>query len=138
MQAIFAKLFAAGHDAVVLIGGDLPALPFSALDEAYAFLQSKDRGVVLGPAADGGYYLVGCNRPTPEIFRKMKWSHGAVLAQTRARLSMLDIDHRLLPGWFDLDTAEDLAALRAVLESSVGAAMPHTANLLQRLSLKNG
>jgi glycosyltransferase A (GT-A) superfamily protein (DUF2064 family) len=136
MATVFEKLFQMGHKNIVLIGGDLPPVPLHFLAEAYRFLESSNKGVVLGPSRDGGYYLVGSNRPTPEMFQSMTWSHSKVLAQTLERLASLEIDFHLLPSWFDIDTPDDLRYLRSALESSLKKVMPNTGLLLQRLGLK--
>lgn len=133
MQAVFAKLFALGHKNLILIGGDLPPIPVAFFEDAYVFLKEADRRVVLGPSRDGGYYLVGCNSPTPQIFEAMTWSHGEVLAQTRARLASLGIDYHLLPTWMDIDTPDDLRYLRSALSPALERAMPNTLQLLRRL-----
>ncbi len=75
MEAAFKRLFDIGHRNIVLIGGDLPPLPLRYFAEAYAFLATSNQRVVLGPSRDGGYYLVGCNQPTPQIFQgwKRRW-----------------------------------------------------------------
>ena len=104
--------------------------------EAYAFLSSSDKRVVLGPSRDGGYYLVGANQPAPEIFQDMHWSHSRVLAQTRDKLTSLQIDYHLLPPWFDIDTADDLGHLESVLDTVLEKRMPNTLALLRRLDLK--
>ena len=136
MAAVFERLFQRGHKNIVLIGGDLPPVPLGFLAEAYRFLESSNQCVVLGPSRDGGYYLVGSNRPTPEIFQRMTWSHSEVLAQTLERLNSLQIDFHLLPSWFDIDTPDDLRHLQSVLDASLKKAMPNTAPLLRHLGLK--
>ena len=136
MEAIFAKLFQMGHKNIVLVGGDLPPVPLRCIVEAYAFLESSNQRVVLGPSRDGGYYLVGCNRPTPEIFQGMSWSHSQVLAQTRDKLVRLKIDYHLLPAWFDIDIADDLRYLESVLDAVLEKRMPNTLPLLRRLDRK--
>ena len=133
MDAVFDKLFQIGHKNIALIGGDLPPVPLSFFSEAYALLEASENRVVLGPSRDGGYYLVGCNRPTPEIFQDMTWSHSRVLAQTLERLASLKIEFRLLPSWFDIDTPDDLRHLCSILDSTLKKALPHTLPLLQRL-----
>jgi uncharacterized protein len=137
MAAVFERLFQIGHKSIVLIGGDLPPVPLRFFTEAYAFLESSKKRVVLGPSRDGGYYLVGCNQPTPEIFQGMSWSHSAVLAQTLDKLAASQVDVHLIPSWFDIDTPDDLRYLRSALDSSLEKAMPNTGLLLQRLGLKN-
>lgn len=136
MEAAFRKLFDIGHKNIVLIGGDLPPVPLRYFAEAYAFLATSNQRVVLGPSRDGGYYLVGCNQPTPQIFQGMRWSHSAVLAQTQDKLSSLKIDYHLLPTWFDIDTPADLRYLRFASDSSLEKALAITLPLLRRLSLK--
>lgn len=134
MQAVFEKLFHAHYRNIVLIGGDLVAVPLPFFDQVYCFLESRQQRVALGPSRDGGYYLIGCNRPTPELFSEMSWSHDAVLTQTLARLDRLKIAHDLLPGWLDVDTPEDVRALRVALNAaSLADAMPETANFLKEL-----
>jgi rSAM/selenodomain-associated transferase 1 len=133
MQAVFAAVFAIGHENLLLIGGDLPPVPVSFLEEAYGFLKAEDRRVVLGPSRDGGYYLVGCNQPTPQIFEGMIWSHGEVLAQTRDKLASLGIEYHLLPSWMDIDTPDDLRYLRSALSPALERAMPNTLRMLGRL-----
>ncbi len=133
MDAVFDRLFQIGHKNIALIGGDLPPVPLSFFGEAYAFLEASENRVVLGPSRDGGYYLVGCNRPTPEIFEGMSWSHSEVLAQTLAKLASLQIEYQLLPAWFDIDTPDDLRHLCSILDPTLEKAMPNTLPLLQRL-----
>ena len=92
---------------VVFIGADSPTLPLSHIEEAYRELH--DYPVVLGPVADGGYYLLGLSEPAPEIFQGIAWGTSQVLAQTRTRLG----DRRWyeLAHWYDVDRAEDLKTL---------------------------
>lgn len=132
MQAAFEKLFHAGHRRVILIGGDLPPVPLVYFEQAYAYLDASDPRVALGPSRDGGYYLVGLNRLLPEMFEDMTWSHDGVLAQTLAKLGRLKITHHLLSSWFDVDTTEDLRALRNALDcASLADSMPETVKFLR-------
>jgi rSAM/selenodomain-associated transferase 1 len=136
MAAVFERLFQMGHKNVVLIGGDLPLVPLDFFDQAYAFLESSKKRVVLGPSRDGGYYLVGCNQLTPEMFQGISWSHSEVLTETQNKLASLKVDCHLLSPWFDIDTADDLLHLESVLDEALKKAMPNTQLLLQRLGLK--
>jgi rSAM/selenodomain-associated transferase 1 len=104
-----------GATAIVLIGADSPTLPVTLVEEAFAELHTAD--VVLGPACDGGYYLVGCGPQLPPIFNGVAWGSAEVLRQTVAALS--DPRWRLcvLPPWYDVDTPEDWAMLRGHLAS---------------------
>ena len=137
MQAIFEKLFHAGYRNIILMGSDLAAVPLGFFDRSCRFLDSSQHRVVLGPTRDGGYYLVGCNQPTPELFREMIWSHGAVLTQTLAKLARSKIAHHLLPSWFDVDTAADLRVLRTALDcASLADTMPETLEFLRRPEIR--
>src|SRR5262249_9880830 len=114
--------------AVVVIGADAPHLPAARLDEAaHALREGAD--LVLGPADDGGYYLIGLARPVPELFSGISWGSADVLAATRARAASLGLRTRLLPGGFDVDEPADLVRLRtAIVEGGVD--LPRTAALL--------
>lgn len=134
MNTIFDDLWQRGHRNLVLIGSDLPAVPLNILNDAFHALESERRHVVLGPSRDGGYYLVGMNRPTPEIFNEMSWSHDRVFSQTIEKLANLRINFTVLPDWFDLDTVEDIELLRSCRDPTVHAAMKSTVRFLQRLN----
>jgi glycosyltransferase A (GT-A) superfamily protein (DUF2064 family) len=136
MASVFEGLFRMGHKNIALIGGDLPPVPLGFFDQTYAFLQSLKKRVVLGPSRDGGYYLVGCNQLTPEIFQAMRWSHSEVLTETQNKLASLKVDYHLLPLWFDIDTADDLRHLESVSDNALKKAMPNTLLVLRRLGLK--
>jgi rSAM/selenodomain-associated transferase 1 len=115
MQAVFAELWGRGHRRIALVGADLPVFPLNFLEQAFAALDTAAPRVVLGPSRDGGYYLIGMNRPLPEIFTGMTWSHEQVLRDTLAKIGALRIDTLQLPPWFDVDTPADLAALGRLL-----------------------
>ena len=136
MHEVFAELWRRGHRNLVLIGGDLPVVPLIFLRDAFKILEREDRQLVFGPSEDGGYYLVGMNQPTPEIFDGMSWSHDQVLAQTTEKVTRLGIDFRLLPGWFDLDTIKDLERLRVKADPSIRAAMRRSVEYIQRLGFE--
>ena len=133
MQQAFADLSHMGHRNIVLIGGDVPALPRAILDQAFAQLARLEPWVVLGPSQDGGYYLVGMNRPTPAMFANMTWSHERVLADTMARLDGLSVSYSILPTWFDLDVAEDFHRLRRLPTAESRAALRRTLACLKKL-----
>ncbi|HKZ08245.1 MAG TPA: TIGR04282 family arsenosugar biosynthesis glycosyltransferase [Methylomirabilota bacterium] len=108
-------LLAGGHAAALVTGSDLPALPAAYLREAARALMAGEADVVLGPAEDGGYYLIGLRRRAPELFRGIAWSTAEVLDATRARADALGLRVRLLPPWADLDMPADLVRLRRLL-----------------------
>ena len=99
----------AGAGRVVVIGTDSPTLPTALIARAFEELGHAD--LVLGPATDGGYYLVGCRRRLP-IFDGIAWSRDTVLAETVARLTDPGWSLALLPPWYDVDTPEGWAMLR--------------------------
>jgi rSAM/selenodomain-associated transferase 1 len=111
MQAAFAAAFAAGSRRVAIIGTDCPGLRESHLTQAIALLDSYD--VVLGPATDGGYYLLGLRELQPELFQNKEWSTATVLSDTVADAERLGLRVALLTELHDVDTADDLAKWRA-------------------------
>jgi uncharacterized protein len=107
MHAACARLFAQGARHVVLIGSDLPTLPSSHLIAAFEALDDG-ADVVLGPADDGGYYLVGLSRPTPAVFAGISWGSARVLGETRALAAGLGLRVHETASWYDVDTLDDL------------------------------
>lgn len=101
---------ATGHPAV-LIGGDCVSLGASELRAALGYL-AAGREVVLGPAADGGYVLIGLIRPCPMLFRSVAWSTPTVLEATRRRIKRAGLNGIELPVGWDVDTPADLRRLR--------------------------
>ena len=94
----------------IIIGSDSPTLPAGHIQGAFALLQNDDNAV-LGPAEDGGYYLVGCRRTHPEMFRGVAWSADQTLAQTRAAFAAQGYQTHLTPMWRDVDVIEDVRRL---------------------------
>ena len=135
MHRVFADLSRLGHRNIVLIGSDLPALPLAILEQAFRPLAHAEPRVVLGPSADGGYYLVGMNRPTPEIFANMTWSHDRVFVDTTARLDALNLHYDVLPTWFDVDVAEDFQRLWQLPKSELRAGLRRTLACLEKLGI---
>lgn len=103
---------------VLLIGCDCPELSAQDLRSADDILR-KDADVVLGPAEDGGYYLIGMTRPVERVFADVEWGTPRVLMQTRANLKAAGMRWRELPVHWDVDRPEDLE--RYSLLRSVGA-----------------
>jgi rSAM/selenodomain-associated transferase 1 len=104
-----------GHDAVVLVGSDAPDLPAAVIGDAVAALQDDVTGrrIVLGPAADGGFYLVAARRAPAAAFDGVVWSRDDVLAAVTARAEAAGLEVALVRAWQDVDTAADLQALLA-------------------------
>ncbi|GAB2782314.1 TIGR04282 family arsenosugar biosynthesis glycosyltransferase [Hymenobacter latericoloratus] len=111
MQAAFAQSFARGAAAVVIIGTDCPGLTTAHLTAAFRALETHD--VVLGPATDGGYYLLGMKQLWPDLFQNKAWSTETVRAATEADVQRLKLSLCLLPELRDVDTAADLRAWEA-------------------------
>ncbi|MVW76298.1 TIGR04282 family arsenosugar biosynthesis glycosyltransferase [Pseudomonas xionganensis] len=107
-----AALGLASSDGVILIGNDCPALDGPYLGHACAALHNHP--VVLGPAEDGGYVLLGLRRSDNLLFSDMPWGTEQVLAMTRERLQQLAWNHHELQALWDVDRPEDLARLEAL------------------------
>ncbi len=102
-----AKLLAGSEPApVIFFGADTPDLQHRHIASAIAGLQTHD--VVIGPAEDGGYYLIGMREPQPELFINMPWSTEQVFPETLARLKNMGIEPHLLERLSDCDRPEDL------------------------------
>ena len=100
------RAFADGAERVILLGADSPTLPPERLDEALELLGHHE--VVLGPSADGGYYLMALRKPLEHLFRGIDWGSHRVCAQTRARAEREGTSVAMLPEWYDLDRFDDL------------------------------
>ena len=105
-----------GYTKILIVGSDSPTLPISYISEAITLLDSKD--TVIGPSTDGGYYLVAFSAAAltttvPLVFEEIAWSTTDVFQQTVTRIHSAKATFGLLPPWYDVDTAEDLAFLHA-------------------------
>jgi rSAM/selenodomain-associated transferase 1 len=109
LEAFFAARFAAGDQAVVAVGTDSPTMPVEWVTEAFGLLEDED--VALGPATDGGYYLIGLRRVLP-VFAGVAWGTAHVLGQTTALVKEAKCALRLLPPWYDVDTLDDWLMFR--------------------------
>jgi len=109
MTAAFQNSFDSGVDKVAIIGTDCPDLKAEIL--AQAFDELSDRDLVLGPAKDGGYYLIGLRRSIPELFDGINWGTSEVFASTRAIAQNLGLNIAVLPILADIDRPEDLLGL---------------------------
>jgi rSAM/selenodomain-associated transferase 2/rSAM/selenodomain-associated transferase 1 len=121
MAGAFEESFRTGPAATVVIGSDCPSL--SALVIVEAFARLTERPAVLGPAEDGGYYLVGLSQPIPELFRSIPWGSDQVLANSLAVLQQQGCEAALLKPLTDIDRPEDLPAWVSILaaeESCLG------------------
>lgn len=108
MADAFQRAFAAGGKHVIIIGSDCPELTVEILEEAFAALDTCD--AIIGPAHDGGYYMLGMNRFIPELFQGIAWSTPAVLGQTFEVFDRLRLDYGIFPTLSDIDTEADWLA----------------------------
>ncbi len=122
MSRAFDRLFGAGCRTVLLVGTDVPSLPLDHYRQALLALETHD--CVLGPAVDGGYYLIGLTAPAPGLFEQIPWSTADVLRLTRANADRLGLRTALLPPWRDVDTIDDLQAL--IEAATLDAKKPRT------------
>ena len=130
LTAVAAARFAAGASAVLVVGSDHPTLPAAVVAQAVTWLREGRDEMVIGPAEDGGYYLLGMTRPHPEVFDEISWSTPDVLRATLDRADALGLPVRRLPSWYDVDTPDDLARLQRALSHHPEAA-PTTARWLR-------
>lgn len=101
----------AGYGSMCLVNSDSPTLPSVYLAEAARQLALPGDRVVLGPAADGGYYLIGLKRFHLRMFEEIDWSTERVYRQSLDRAAELDLEVVALPGWYDVDDHETLREL---------------------------
>ena len=124
----------------VLIGTDSPTLPKEFAEQAFEMLNEVD--CVLGPATDGGYYLIGLRRPMPSLFENIAWSGASVLMQTVQRVAAAGMSLGLLSPWYDVDDLNGLQVLAGHIRAMTYAGQTHpcpvTASVLGRLHLPDG
>jgi rSAM/selenodomain-associated transferase 1 len=101
-----------GHDCVLLVNGDSPTLPASFLVQAIETLREPGDRMVLGPASDGGYYLIGLKCPHRQLFTQIAWGTETVARSTRERAAEIGLAMELLPEWYDIDDIETLGWLK--------------------------
>lgn len=135
-------LLAAGYGAVCLVNADSPTLPTAFLVEAAETLRLPGDRVVLGPAWDGGYYLIGLKFPHRHLFENIDWSTERVVQQTLERAARLGLAVATLPLWYDVDDSTSLRWLcdevlfgcRSPLFVGEGYDAPRVTHLLRRLA----
>jgi rSAM/selenodomain-associated transferase 1 len=104
-----------GYNSVCLIDSDSPTVPAAAFEQAFAELAKPGDRIILGPAHDGGYYLIGLKRAHPELFANITWSTSTVFAETIAAANAANLEAVILPLWYDVDDAATLDILTAEL-----------------------
>jgi rSAM/selenodomain-associated transferase 1 len=134
-------LFARGHRAACVLNSDSPTLPTVLLSELAEALAAPGDRAVIGPAEDGGYYVLGLKAPHRRLFEDIAWSTDAVLDQTLARAAEIGLPVHLLAPWYDVDDVAGLRRLRKELfgpahagdERLAPSAAGHTRELLGRM-----
>ncbi|MCI0402307.1 MAG: TIGR04282 family arsenosugar biosynthesis glycosyltransferase [Acidobacteria bacterium] len=117
LTRMFARLWSEGYGRVVVIGSDSPTLSHERLLEALAALRRAE--AVLGPAADGGYYLIGLRRTAKKgLFDGVDWGTRGAFAQTRRNLQAEGLSVRVLAEGYDVDTPADLRRLEREVRRS--------------------
>jgi len=129
MQRAFEAHFENGADRVVLIGSDCPSNGWKNIEAAFELLRATD--CVIGPAGDGGYYLIGLIKDTPQLFQNIDWGGEQVLEQTLKAASGLSV--RQLPKLDDVDLPEDIPAKISVIIPALNEAkqLPKTLELVR-------
>lgn len=128
METAFTEAFDQGFGPVVMLGADVPHVPLAYVVDAAERLVGRDE-VVLGPAADGGYYLIGLRSVTPRLFRGIGWGTDTVFEATMRRIGEEGLRVGTLPPWFDLDEIRDLERLVQLLAGD-SAELPRTRAVL--------
>jgi uncharacterized protein len=106
MYYAFQEGFSLAYKHICLIGSDIYELRPDILNQAFKYLEDHD--LVLGPASDGGYYLIGMNQPYASLFHDIEWSTGEVLQKTIKLALKAGLKYILLPELNDIDTLEDI------------------------------
>jgi rSAM/selenodomain-associated transferase 1 len=136
-------VLACGYGSVCLIDGDSPTVPRAAFEQAVTELARAGDRIVLGPAADGGYYLIGMKRAHAEVFGGIAWSTDSVYRETLERARAAGIEVAELTPWYDVDDRASLDILKAELLAGIapgfavlpGYPAPHTRDFLLRLDM---
>lgn len=137
------SLLSGGFESACVVNSDSPTLPTSILVQAATILEKPGDHAVLGPAADGGYYLLGVKQAHLHLFEDIAWSTSSVAERTALRAREIGLELTLLPTWYDVDDAKSLERLRHELAQGGDAtglglkpfAAPASAAYLNALSL---
>jgi rSAM/selenodomain-associated transferase 1 len=112
------------HPAALLVGTDIPWLAADHVREAADTLETGG-GIVLGPADDGGYYLIGMTQAHAGLFEHIAWGTGRVLTDTLRAAERIGVEARLVRSTYDVDTIDDLRRLERDLQLAPAGACPH-------------
>ena len=108
MQHSFQFLFEKGYNHVLIIGSDCPGLDADIISKGFEELNEAD--IVIGPATDGGYYLLGMDKMHPSLFQNKSWSTGTVFDDTISDINAAGLSFFTLPGLSDVDEEKDIPA----------------------------
>lgn len=114
MEDAFGRIFSKGYEKIVILGTDCGELESRILEEAFDLLENQE--VVIGPARDGGYYLLGMKKLIGDLFSEIAWSTEKVLFQTMEKLENNSISYELLEILSDVDRIEDWKKLKEKLK----------------------
>jgi hypothetical protein len=126
-------MLARGHEAACVLSSDSPTIPTARLVQAAEILRAPGERAVLGPADDGGYYLLGLKASHAALFTDIAWSTASVADQTRERARGIGLPLTELETWYDVD---DVASLGTLLGETRGYAAPATIKIVDRLNLR--
>jgi len=133
LHHFFANARRHGYSRIIAVGADSPTLPIDYVEHAFTALEAHD--VVIGPAQDGGYYLIGGSLQELAIFDDIPWSSTRVLEVTIECVQKASARLALLPPWYDVDTAADWAMLcddvRARRLAGLDPGVPRAEQLMQ-------
>ncbi len=117
MQQLTTNLIKEGYNNIILIGSDIPSLSTKILNQAIEMLEDNCVDTLIGPAGDGGYYLIGFNQNSydKQIFEHIDWGSGSVYLQTMQTLDRLGNRTGILPTLRDIDTIDDLKDVKEEL-----------------------
>jgi len=118
MDNALKEMFDRGAEKAIVVGADIPGLNREIIDNAFEKLDCAD--IVLGPALDGGYYLIGMKSPHPEVFRNITWSTGEVLNETLFRIKKAGLSYSTVVTLFDVDGPEDLLKTEKIMKDTEG------------------
>ncbi len=136
LTQFFARARQRGFARIIAIGADSPTLPIPYVEQAFALLETND--VVIGPACDGGYYLIGGTARELPMFEGIPWSTADAFDTTITRLKETDARLATLPPWYDVDTVDDWTFLCGEIlkmrRAGIDPGVPNVERLIQEAS----
>ena len=121
MSHAFGKCFSLGFRNIVIIGTDCVMITEDDVETAFSLLSGGGFEAVLGPATDGGYYLLGLCRKTNALFEDMQWSSARVFKETEKRLRENDLRHAVMRELTDIDEEKDIS-VKEIMKRDTGLA----------------